>query len=73
MEVTKGKLPITIVLETEEEVDLFFHIVNFIPNKEDYYGFESYAASFDEVMSFRGELFQILERLDVHPKDSEDC
>ena len=73
VEVRKGVAPVTIVLDTEEEIDLFFHILNFAPNKEDHYPFDGYKATFKEVQQFRKELWEDFEALGIRPKMERDC
>ena len=74
MEVTKGVAPITIVLETPEEIDLFFHILNYAPQSEEqYYPFDAYMATFEEVNEFRKILWNILSDLGVELETTGDC
>ena len=75
MEVKKGVAPITIVLETPKEIDLFFHILNHVPaDEEGYYPFDNYKATFEEVQKFRSDLWHILRELDIDLQNKEeDC
>ena len=66
--------PLSIILETPKEIDLFYHIVNFIPIKQQHYGFEGYEATFEEVEDMRKKLWDALEELGINLRgQKEDC
>ena len=74
VEVKKSIAPIIIVLETPEEIDLFFHIVNYVPlDEKGYYPFHTYEATFNEVMNFRGKLWNLLTKLGIDAQTKKDC
>ena len=74
MKIEKHITPITIVLETDKEVDLFFHIVNYAPRSEaGYYPFGGYKATFEEMNKFRKTLYDALRELDIEIRLVMDC
>ena len=74
VKVKRGLTPVTIVLETEEELDLFWHIVNYTAHSEEqYYPFDVYKSTFKQVMEFRADLWNRLKELGVSGQNKEDC
>ena len=53
-----------ITLESEEEIDLFYHIVNYSPrNESGWYSMAEYRATFKQLQDFKTTLWEMMDKV----------